>query len=63
MNYIKLIPQTLLVLFFTKMLVTTLKAYLNHKSFKTLSDLQNLVIGLTFIVLMLVWGGFFNLNN
>lgn len=56
-NYL---PQLLLLLFFTHMLITQLKVYYVHKSFQNQSNLQNLIIGLVFIVIMLVWGGFFN---
>lgn len=55
-NYV---PQLLLLFFFAYMLITQLKLYYANKSFQNQSNLQNLIIGLTFIVLMLVWGGFF----
>ena len=63
MDYSKIVPQSLLVLFFTYMLITALKDYRNTKTQKTADNFNNLIIGLTFILLMLLWGGFFTPIN
>ena len=63
MDYSKIVPQSLLILFFTYMLVTALKDYQKTKTPKTAANFNNLIIGLAFMLLMLLWGGFFTPIN
>lgn len=59
MDYSKFVPQILLLLPLTFVLVNDIIVYGKEPSLKNEAHLKSIIIATAYLLLMLVWGGFF----
>ena len=59
----QIVPQSIVVFIYGFMIVKAAKKYTNKQSIANEKALNNLILGVAFMLLLLVWGGFFTPIN